>query len=151
MYYEKGKLIFRRIFWLLAAIVMFSLPFILEALQDDYEISFGKNFDVSDVVYLSFTLGSFAAVLFINALFFLSCKRYYYNNQKIVVYAGILHHYIKVDDEKCDEHTTLMRFIPIKLATSLADGSLMECTISTINRIATKINGRLYRNKKQKS
>ena len=84
------------------------------------------------------------ALLFFICALLLSCNVYIYNDKKIVVYAGWYRHYILVDGEKCDEHNTFTSFTPITLSTVLDDGSEVKATISLTNRIALKINGKLY-------
>ncbi len=84
-----------------------------------------------------------ALLFFISALL-LSCNVYLYNDKKIVVYAGWYHHYILVNGEKYDEHNTITFFTPILLSATLDDGSEVKATISLTNRIALKINGKLY-------
>ena len=72
----------------------------------------------------------------------LNCKVYYYKDKEIVVYAGIYHHYIKINGEKYDEHNTMFSFVHINL--SCKDGEeYFESTITTFNRISLKINGKL--------
>ena len=61
-----------------------------------------------------------------------------------MVYAGWYHHYILINGEKYDEHNTITFFTPILLSASLDDGSEVKATISLTNRIALKINGKLY-------
>ena len=74
----------------------------------------------------------------------LNCKVYYYEDKEIVVYAGIYHHYIKINGEQYDEHNTPVSFIHINL--SCEDGEdYMESIITTFNRITLKINGKLQK------
>lgn len=141
MYREKNKLIFKRIFWLLISIFAFFIPIIPEEIPIE-------NYDSFDLVIVCHSAGFIGIIFFINALS-LSCQRFYYDGREIIVYAGTFHHYIKIDGEKCDEHNTLSGLIPIFLSTRLEDDTFIECTISTFNRIALKIDGKLYRNKKK--
>ena len=84
------------------------------------------------------------ALLFFICALLLSCNVYIYNDKKIVVYAGWYHHYLLIDGEEYDEHNTLTYFTPITLSATLDDGSEVKATISLTNRIALKINGKLY-------
>lgn len=77
--------------------------------------------------------------------FLLSCKKYVYNDNEIVVYAGFYHHYITVNGVKTDEHNTIISYTPITLSCTLSEGTHVQATISLTNRIALKINDRLYR------
>lgn len=72
----------------------------------------------------------------------LNCKVYYYEDKEIVVYAGIYHHYIKINGEKYDEHNTPISFVHICLSCE-CDEDYIESTITTFNRITLKVNGKL--------
>lgn len=91
-------------------------------------------FRYTDIFILAFFIGSL----------FLSYRVYNYNSNEIIVYAGWYHHYIKVNGEKSDEHNTVFFYVPIILSCRLNDGTELEATISVMNRIALKINNRLY-------
>ena len=54
----------------------------------------------------------YAIPLTLTALFF-SCKSYQINGHYIVVYAGRMNHYIKVDGRKIDEKNSLISFSAI--------------------------------------
>lgn len=43
-----------------------------------------------------------------------------------------------------DENNTIIGFSPIYLSTNLPDGTYLQATISTMNRISLKINNVLY-------
>ena len=90
-----------------------------------------------------------ATVIF-GALFFqawlCNYKVYRYYDLKISVYAGYYHNYITVNGQKMDEHNTFQSFAPIYLSCTLEDGTLLNVTISTLNRIVLKINNQLYKN-----
>ena len=77
----------------------------------------------------------------------LSCKVYEYNGRQIIVYAGWYYHYVKIDGEKLDEHNTIIAYTPIVLSCMLDDGTPLQATISLTNRIALKINNRLWHTK----
>lgn len=75
----------------------------------------------------------------------MSYKRYTYKNNEIIVYAGVYHHYIKINKEIFDEHDTIISYSPIKLSCLLNDGTDIVATISLTNRITLKINNKLYK------
>lgn len=81
-------------------------------------------------------------IMLISALL-LNYKTYQYYGNVITVYAGWFHHVLRINGEKYDEHNTLMTFAPIYLSTTLENAKI-EVTISTFNRIALKINDKLY-------
>ena len=87
-------------------------------------------------------------VLFISCFFIsamsLSCRAYEYNGNIITVYAGSSHHYLKVNGKIMDEYTAFFRNSPIYLSTNLPDGTYLQATITTMNRVSLKINNVLY-------
>lgn len=105
-----------------------------------------KSITIQDNIsrLLIFSCACLLALLFFISALLLSCNVYIYNDKKIVVYAGWYHHYILINGEKYDEHNTITFFTPILLSASLDDGSEVKATISLTNRIALKINGKLY-------
>ena len=80
---------------------------------------------------------------------FLRYREYNFNGKTIAVYEGMIKHYLKIDDEKFDEHNTFVFFTPIKLSTMFNDNRI-EATISLTNQISLKINDKLYETKKTK-
>ena len=70
-------------------------------------------------------------------------RKYEHNGQTIEIYAGYYNHYIKVNNEKYDEHKTLVTFSPIVLSCTLESGDKMQATISLTNRVSLKINDKL--------
>ena len=247
MYYEKGKLIFRRIFWLLA-IIVFTVVCIktideynaqfeadkteLQIVNDEVEVDdeydsitsctiyvkfnkpvhsgyiavslydsdgttlygndvyfssklFAKDrtilsanvycFDVAEyyelgefdiepynyaddwaVIYL---IGLILLVLCLLSALFYNAKKYFYDGNEVIVYAGLFHNYIKINGEKEDYKNTfgyifiylllpfvcffIVALIPIRLSTTL-NGNTYDANISVFNRIKLKINNRLY-------
>lgn len=93
--------------------------------------------------------GAIALAIFISSLS-LSCKEYRYNGNDILVYAGWYNHYIKVNGEKFDEHNTLTSFTALTMSCTLNDGAVVQVTISIMNSISLKINGRLQKPIKRK-
>ena len=71
-----------------------------------------------------------------------NCKIREYDGKSIIVYSGILNHYIKVDGVKYDEEKTIMSLHTLYLSCDVGD--LIEVKISTLNLISIKINGQLY-------
>lgn len=123
---------------------------------DSYEII---SYDIPVMLSPVNVVGILLCVFGILAIFFvlmgLNCKIYYYNDKEIIVYAGYINNYIKVDGVKCDEEKRL--FIPhpfIMLANavylSCDTGELIEAKISGLKRISVKIDGLLQKPTKQK-
>ena len=87
-------------------------------------------------------------VLFISCFLvpamFVSCRVYDFNGNIITVYAGSSHHYLKVNGKIMDEYTAFFRNSPIYLSTNLPDGTYLQATITTMNRVSLKINNVLY-------
>jgi len=84
----------------------------------------------------------FAIIFFIVSLL-LSYREYYYNGQWISVYSGWVHHTLRINGEKCDERNALLHFLPIKLSTTMEDGTKFDATITLTNRITLKANDKL--------
>ena len=104
----------------------------------DYgEFDIGMYFATVIAAWISFCL----LLMFIGALM-LSCKVYQFEGHQIIVYAGFCHHYIKIDDEKYDEHNTILTFSPINMSCVVGEHHL-EATVTLTNRISLKIDGRL--------
>lgn len=116
---------------------------------DRYELSslnFSTPFNLFyDCAYLLWYFIAVTLTMFIGSLL-LSYKTYKFNGNTISIYAGYYNHYIKVNGEKFDEHKTLASFTPIILSCTLEDGNQLQATISTTNRIALKINDKLFNN-----
>ena len=136
---EKSRLLIHRLVWgiLLVIAVILSLLFWCGNLHvaDEIEIVLST--------YLIIILDSVTSVFFICSLL-LSYKIYDYKGNKIIVYAGWYHHYIKVNGEKVDEHNTIFTYTAINMSCTLDDGAEVWATISMTNRISLKINNRLY-------
>ena len=85
--------------------------------------------------------GIYAIPLFLTALFF-SCKTYRVGEHEIVVYAGRMKHYIKIDGRKYDEKNALISFSAITLNAMLDSGEKIEVYIpSFTKRISLRVNG----------
>lgn len=84
-------------------------------------------------------------VIFICSLL-ISYKEYQVGGKTISVYAGWYHHTLRIDGTKYDEHNTIVSHTPIKLSTTLEDGTKLEATISLTNRITLKANDKLVSN-----
>ena len=91
-------------------------------------------------------LGWLSLCYFIGTLLLL-VKHYRYSDKEITIYAGWFYNYLKIDGEVLDEHNTFVTFTAIVLSCTLDDGTRLQATISLTNRIALKINDRLYKNK----
>jgi hypothetical protein len=64
----------------------------------------------------------------LTAMFF-SCKKYQVNGHCIIVYAGRMHHYIKIDGKKYMEKNALVSFSPITLSAELDSGEKIDVHI----------------------
>ena len=142
-YDSKGKLLSKEEDFFVADDNTASSTFYIDGKVDSYEI---LSYDVSlpnrvtmifvflDIVFLVFFIGSLL----------LSYKEYEYNGNRIVVYAGVYHNYVKVNGNKLDEHNTLSSYTAIPLSCTLDDGTDIKVTITRTNRISLKINNQLY-------
>ena len=122
---------------------------------DSYEIVKGKV-DKYEIVTYDFKPEKFVpdslwllVVVFITipmliSSLFLNYQEYEFDDKTIIsVYAGWIHHTLRINGKKYDEHTTLHSFVPIKLSTTV-NCVKIEATISRFcNRIALKINDKL--------
>ena len=120
----------------------------------EYSIYVNGDVEYYDISYYSFSaepmyiFNLFAFIFLIVLIFALCChcKTYLYKNNIILVYAGIRHHFIKVNGEIQDEHTTSMTFTPINLACTMENGDELTAIISVSNAISSvKINGKMIR------
>ena len=88
-----------------------------------------------------------AGIMLISSLF-LKYKEYSYADKKISIYLGWYHHTLRVNGKKYDEYntimTTIMTFRPLRLSTTLDDGTKIEAKISATNKIFLKINDKLF-------
>lgn len=93
------------------------------------------------IVLWSFFRCIYIIPIVLSSLFF-NCKSYLINGHKVVVYAGRLHHYIKIDGRKFDEKNTFISFSAIKLSASLDENAKIEVYIpSFTKRITLRVNG----------
>lgn len=88
-----------------------------------------------------------ALIMFIGSLL-LNYKEYQYNGIKISIYAGWYHHTLRVNGEICDEHNTVVSYIPINLSTTVNNDMELDATISLTNRISLKVNNKLIAKQK---
>lgn len=105
------------------------------------------DFEPSDDVYILYGFLIITIPMLICS-FLISYKECNVNGKLITVYAGFYHHTLRIDGELCDEHNTIHSFTPIKLSTTDKDGTKIEATISLTNRIAIKINDKIYKGQK---
>ncbi len=133
MLLEKKKILIHRLIWLAIAVVGGVVIFMVIN-----SVSLTQQAIYLTVVY------EMLVSLFLIASFTLSYKVYRYEGKLLIVYAGWFHHYIKIDGTKFDEHDTLISYTPIILSCELDNGTFVQATISTFNRISLKVNGRLF-------
>lgn len=105
-------------------------------------LDFNAESEFLDFAYLFYCFIPVTILLFIQSLL-LCYRKYEYNGQTIEIYAGYYNHYIKVNNEKYDEHKTLATFSPIMLSCTLDSGEKIQATISLTNRVSLKINDKL--------
>lgn len=105
-------------------------------------LDFNAELEFLDFVYLFYYFIPVTILLFIQSLL-LCYKKYEYNENVIEVYSGYYNHYIKINNEKYDEHKTLATFSPIILSCTLDSGEKIQATISLTNRITLKLNDKL--------
>lgn len=142
---EKRRLFIHRIVWLviLAVSIILTVKCYVNLFGDSPDIDTGGLIALGIFAFVLPFVDIWAFAFFISALT-LSTKSYLYKGNIIVVYAGFRHHYIKVNGEIVDEYVSSLSFNPIRLSHTLADGSIINVTISLSNRITLKINDKLY-------
>ena len=126
---EKRKVLVHRIICLMCAFVFAIISIVM----------FCKDYD-----YVNFSAGicfMFIFLLFLILAFVRNCKTYIHRGKKIIVYSGIYHHYLKVDDKIVDEENTYMYHTSIVLDYHHLDDGHIEAKISTSSSISVKING----------
>ncbi|HCH74930.1 MAG TPA: hypothetical protein DEV87_07110 [Clostridiales bacterium] len=132
---EKKKILQHRIIWSIILMLTIIIDFIVIK-------KYNKDFyPIGTSIAILITIVPLS--LFISTLL-LSYKTYMYNDKEIIVYAGFYHHYISVSGVKTDEHNTIISYTPITLTCTLSEGARIQATISLTNRIALKINDKLY-------
>ena len=142
---EKRKLFIHRIVWfaILSLCVVFTIILFAQIFDDNSQLN-------NDYLILYLILPIIMPYLDLVMLAFFICtltystKAYCYNGNVIVVYAGASHHYLKVNGVIVDEYVSSMAFHPIRLSSTLSDGSIINATVSLSNRISLKINNKLY-------
>ena len=76
------------------------------------------------------------------SVLFFSCKTYRINGHSVIVYAGRMQHYIKIDGQKHDEKNALISFTALTLSASTNEGDRIEVYISSFTkRISLRVNG----------
>lgn len=142
MIYEKKKLLIRRLIWF--ALFVLGVIFLVSCIASNNE---AYNDTLAMISVFTFFAEIIIFIVFILSLL-LSCKVYDYNGVEIIVYAGIYHHYIKVNGSIVDEYNTISSWTAITLSCALDDDTELKATISLSNRIALKINNKLYKKTK---
>ena len=81
------------------------------------------------------------------ALFFqsltMSCRIYDYNGSEILVYAGFMHRYLKVNGVKVDERSTAFTYGTVSLNFMMPDGAAVWASITRMNRITLRVNNQI--------
>ena len=116
---------------------------------DSYEI---VSFEFSPTTINALTLFCWSnliiAIPFFIGSLTLNYKEYDYNGKILSVYAGWFHHTLRIDGVLLDEHNTLISFVHIILSATTEDGTSLEATVTTFNRISLKADNKLLSNKK---
>ena len=136
---EEYRIVFHRLFWFILLVISI---IVFVSYYGDKNIHNSQNFIILeiDAICLVFSFVFFGASLF------LSYKEYNYFGKQLSVYAGWFHHTLRVNGEVCDEHNTITSWTPIKLSTTLYDGTKIDATITLTNRISLKANDKLLPN-----
>lgn len=142
MIYEKKKLLIRRLIWF--ALFVLGIIFLVSCINSNNET---YNETLAIIGIFTFYVEIIIFIVFIASLL-LSCKVYNYNGYEIIVYAGWFHNYIKVNGSIADEYNTISSWTAIILSCALDDDTELKATISLSNRIALKINNKLYKETK---
>lgn len=102
------------------------------------------NVSTNIFLYIFPLIFALSFFMFMVSLFF-SYKEFEYQGHTISVYAGLYNHILKVDDQLCDEHKSLVSANAIDLSCTLASGEVVLATIGELNSTTLKINNQLYK------
>lgn len=122
-------------FMIFAVSLVLFIVYAVKSKTDDYGATF---FFIISIYFFVFAL-----VFFICAFTNCRCKRYLFDGNEIVVYAGFRNHYLKVNGELCDEYVASICFSAIYLKTTVNGDCYVEAKISTANKISVQANGKL--------
>ncbi len=106
-----------------------------------YELTYESKWGT--IIYIFIIADIILLAAFIQSLT-LSCKVYDYNGRQIIVYAGWMKRYMKVNGVKVDERSTMLTYTTINLGCVLDDGAEAVASITRMNRIALRINNTFY-------
>lgn len=110
------------------------------------EAEYETDYTLWYIFWLSFFICSLPITIpfFWLRIFACNCKEFEIDEKRVLVYAGHLHFYIKVDGEKYDEIVHCALFSPTRLHTILDCDQPIDVTISAgLKRIRVKFNDRL--------
>lgn len=104
-----------------------------------------------DITYESNTEYVLGIAIIVNVMLFallvqsltMSCKIYNYNGSEILVYAGFMHRYLKVDGVKVDERSTAFTYGTVNLNFMTPDGAAVLASITRMNRITLMVNNQI--------
>ena len=103
---------------------------------DDYFFSTSKSAEVFNTIGYILCI---AASIFMTLSMRMKCNSFYFNGQRIVVYAGIAKCYLKVNGTIYDEQKNAGK-MGTTLFTTLENGDRVQATISRGNRIYLTVN-----------
>jgi len=106
-----------------------------------YELTYESKWGT--IIYVFVIVDIILLAAFVQSLT-LSCKVYDYNGRQIIVYAGWMKRYMKVNGTKVDERSTMFTYTTINLGCVLDDGAEACASITRMNRISLRINNMFY-------
>lgn len=105
-----------------------------------YDISYESNTEY--VLGIAIIVNVMLFALLVQSLT-MSCKIYNYNGSEILVYAGFMHRYLKVNGVKVDERSTAFTYGTVNLNFMTPDGAAVLASITRMNRITLMVNNQI--------
>lgn len=96
---------------------------------------------LEEVKFIITALYCFLFVWFVFS-FMQSYEEYEYNGHYILVYTGLVKHYIRIDGKKVDEYKKISISDGSIMGAILENGEVMDVTVVPINKVSVKINNR---------
>ncbi len=125
---EKKKIKATRLTWLCILLLIIIITIIIKAL------------DFINIILLILPFCWCIILICFIGTFQLSCKKYTYKGNEIIVYAGTFLHYIKVNGIIVDKSIGFFNYIPVSLFFVLPDGAKIKVILLNTSRLALKIN-----------
>ncbi len=105
-----------------------------------YDISYESNTEY--VLGIAIIVNVMLFALLVQSLT-MSCKIYNYNGSEILVYAGFMHRYLKVNGVKVDERSTAFTYGTVNLNFMTPNGAAVLASITRMNRITLMVNNQI--------